>query len=104
MDRHRFRWNRRRDWVIARSSATAPVASLGASAIKRPAATPRRTWIIRGVVIVIALAVSYFFANKLWLHGDKALAVRGAAARTETISDKSIAVLPFTDLSEKKDQ
>ena len=85
-------------------TTTAPASSLGASAIKRPAATPRRTWIIRGVVIVIALAASYFFANKLWLHGDKALAVRGAAARTETISDKSIAVLPFTDLSEKKDQ
>jgi adenylate cyclase len=85
-------------------TTTAPASSLGASAIKRPAATPRRTWIIRGVVIVIALAVSYFFANKLWLHGDKALAVRGASARTETISDKSIAVLPFTDLSEKKDQ
>jgi len=83
---------------------TAPASSLAASAIKRPAATPRRTWIIGGVVIVIALAASYFFANKLWLHSDRELAIRGAAARTETISDKSIAVLPFTDLSEKKDQ
>jgi TolB-like protein/Tfp pilus assembly protein PilF len=50
-------------------------------------------WIIAGALIVIALAAAYFLAEKPWLRG------RGAS-----ISDKSIAVLPFTDMSEKRDQ
>ncbi len=85
-------------------AATTTPPSHGASGIKYPAATPRRTWVIAGTVVVIALAGAYFFANKVWLHGHSALAVRVGAGTSETVSDKSIAVLPFTDMSEKRDQ
>jgi TolB-like protein len=83
---------------------TTPTPSLATSAIKHPAATPRRTWVIAGAVIVLALAGAYFFASKVWLHGHSVSAVRVAAGPSEVISDKSIAVLPFTDMSEKHDQ
>jgi TolB-like protein len=64
------------------------------------AATPRRVWGIASVIVVMALSAAYLFVNKAWLHGHDASAGRTA----ETVIDKSIAVLPFTDMSEKKDQ
>jgi TolB-like protein len=85
-------------------ATTTPTPSFAASAIKHPTATPRRTWVIAGAVIVLALAGAYFFAGKGWLHGHSASAVRVGAGPSETVGDKSIAVLPFTDMSEKKDQ
>jgi TolB-like protein len=85
-------------------TTTEPTSSRVPHPIRRPAATPRRTWVIAGTVIVFALAAAYFFANKVWLRDHSASAVRVAAAPSETIRDKSIAVLPFSDLSEKKDQ
>ena len=85
-------------------ATTTRTPSLAASAIKYPAATLRRTWVIAGAVIVLALAGAYFFASKVWLHGHSASAVGVGAGPSETVGDKSIAVLPFTDLSEKKDQ
>src|SRR5271167_3495327 len=53
-------------------ATTTPTPSLATSAIKHPAATPRRTWVIAGAVIVLALAGAYFFVNKVWLHGHSA--------------------------------
>jgi TolB-like protein/Flp pilus assembly protein TadD len=81
-----------------------PIPSRAAHAVKRPAATPRWTWVIAGAVIVFALAAAYFFANKIWLHDRSASAIRVGAGPSETVGDKSIAVLPFTDMSEKHDQ
>jgi TolB-like protein/tetratricopeptide (TPR) repeat protein len=46
------------------------------------------------------LVAAYFLVDKVWLHGPGDAKAPQAAA----ISDKSIAVLPFTDMSEKKDQ
>src|SRR5450759_2773097 len=43
---------------------TTPTPSLATSAIKHPAATPRRTWVIAGAVIVFAVAAASFFSNK----------------------------------------
>jgi TolB-like protein/Tfp pilus assembly protein PilF len=63
--------------------------------VKRKATTPRRVWVIAGVLIALALAGAYFVSHKAWLSSHETAAV---------ISDKSIAVLPFTDMSEKKDQ
>ena len=60
----------------------------------------------RATIVVLAVALTYFVVDKFWLSKrsapvaaevETALAVAGAA-------DKSIAVLPFTDMSEKKDQ
>jgi TolB-like protein/thioredoxin-like negative regulator of GroEL len=66
------------------------------------ATTQHRLWIIAGAVIVLGLIVAYYSANRTWLHGYSAShAMAGPAL---TAADKSIAVLPFTDMSEKKDQ
>jgi TolB-like protein len=40
--------------------------------------------------------------NKFWL--EKHVTAEEPATATNVVSDKSIAVLPFTDISEKKDQ
>jgi TolB-like protein/Flp pilus assembly protein TadD len=73
-----------------------------APAKTRKVATPRRLWLI-AVTVVLALAAAYFLVDKTWLHGRDASANR-ALAPSSASSDKSIAVLPFTDMSEKKDQ
>jgi TolB-like protein/Tfp pilus assembly protein PilF len=65
----------------------------------------------RAIIAVLALALAYFVVDKFWLSRPVAVpehaseATRGTGAATSaTVSDKSIAVLPFLDLSEKKDQ
>ena len=60
---------------------------------------PRRLWLVAGA-LALALAAAYFLVDKTWLYGRDASAARTAG----TVTDKSIAVLPFTDMSEKKDQ
>jgi TolB-like protein len=82
---------------LALGSATSPANPKQASAVQRKAAMPRRAWVIAAVVIAVALAGA-FFVDKAW-H-----AKQGTTASTAVIGDKSIAVLPFTDMSEKKDQ
>src|SRR3984893_13015505 len=65
----------------------------------------------RAIVAVMAVALTYFVVDKFWLsrplavpeHASEATRGAGAALNTDT-ADKSIAVLPFLDLSEKKDQ
>ena len=65
---------------------------------------------IVGGVAVLSLALAYFGVDKFWLSKPVAteqpvaeVAPTIAPAAT-AISEKSIAVLPFTDMSEKKDQ
>jgi adenylate cyclase len=67
----------------------------------------------RAIVVVLVLAVAYLLTDKFWLSkhvttvqpvtivAPVAPAISPAA---NAISDKSIAVLPFLDMSEKKDQ
>jgi TolB-like protein/DNA-binding winged helix-turn-helix (wHTH) protein/tetratricopeptide (TPR) repeat protein len=62
-------------------------------AVAPQAATPRRGWLIAGALVVLALAAGYFIYR----------AGRGESTGSR-LSDKSIAVLPFADMSEKKDQ
>jgi TolB-like protein/lipoprotein NlpI len=64
------------------------------SAPVRESAMSRRLWGIAVAVVVLALLAAYFLAGSLHLQSPAAIA--GA--------DKSIAVLPFVDMSEKKDQ
>jgi adenylate cyclase len=65
------------------------------------------------IIVVLAIALAYFAVDKFWL--SKRLAMEhtavpvaaiasGAAAAAPAMQEKSIAVLPFTDMSEKKDQ
>ena len=62
----------------------------------RITATSRRVSIVVGVFLVLALLAAYLLVDKPLLHSH--------AAVTTPIADKSIAVLPFVDMSEKKDQ
>jgi TolB-like protein/tetratricopeptide (TPR) repeat protein len=72
-------------------------------------ATPWRAWIVAAVVTVVTVGLAYIVVNKFWLSkhaaGQRVTAVTAAAApASPEISDKSVAVLPFVDMSEKKDQ
>jgi adenylate cyclase len=67
----------------------------------------------RAIIAVLGFALAYFVVDKFWISKrvtqDKPVvsASRIAAASTPAvpaISEKSIAVLPFLDMSEKKDQ
>ena len=69
-----------------------------ASAVGLKAAATRQLWLIAAGIIAVALTGACLLAGKAWLSKHQ------ATASTAVISDKSIAVLPFTDMSEKKDQ
>jgi TolB-like protein/Tfp pilus assembly protein PilF len=67
----------------------------------------------RAIIAILTLALAYFVADKFWL--SKRVAGESAATQASTApavpgppaaapSEKSIAVLPFVDMSEKKDQ
>jgi TolB-like protein len=79
-------------------SKSSPLSGLTATQTgKRPGSAPKR--------IVVALAVvmftgAVFLAMRFWQskHGD------GPTTAIAHVSEKSIAVLPFTDMSQKKDQ
>jgi adenylate cyclase len=67
----------------------------------------------RAIVAVMAVALTYLAVDKFWLSqhlatGNPAKPIASVAtstaSATTTISDRSVAVLPFIDMSEKKDQ
>jgi TolB-like protein/DNA-binding winged helix-turn-helix (wHTH) protein/Flp pilus assembly protein TadD len=65
----------------------------------RKTVMPRRVWVVVGsFVVALALIAAYFLGDKPWLSKHETM-VAGTV-----VSDKSIAVLPFADMSEKKDQ
>jgi TolB-like protein/DNA-binding winged helix-turn-helix (wHTH) protein/Flp pilus assembly protein TadD len=71
-----------------------------APTLQRRTTTPRPAWVVAGGIVALALAAAYFLGGKAWLskHAGE------TAATSVVVSDKSIAVLPFTDMSEKQDQ
>jgi TolB-like protein/DNA-binding winged helix-turn-helix (wHTH) protein/Flp pilus assembly protein TadD len=82
---------------------TGPADTAEAAVRERKTASPRRGWLMVGSVVVLALCVAYFVVDKVWL--SKRLTVKGETrAATVAVSDKSIAVLPFVDMSEMKNQ
>ncbi len=80
---------------LAPGSATLPTNADQTSAVHRKGTAPRRAWVIAASVVAVVLAGAYFVAHRAWLSSHETAAV---------IGDKSIAVLPFADMSEKKDQ
>src|ERR1019366_4103053 len=65
----------------------------------------------RAIIVVLGLALTYFVVDKFWIskhalsvEGEKALNAPATAPLPAVVSDKSIAVLPFADMSENKDQ
>jgi TolB-like protein/Tfp pilus assembly protein PilF len=73
----------------------------------RPA--PRTRWMVAGGAILF-VALAYFAVDKFWMSKRIAEETPVAAAPPKTvpalpaIPEKSVAVLPFVDMSEKKDQ
>jgi adenylate cyclase len=74
-----------------------------AATLQRRTTTPRRAWVVASGFVALALAAAYFLGDKAWL--SKHAGVKGETAATSVVvSNKSIAVLPFADMSEKRDQ
>jgi TolB-like protein len=83
---------------------------------ERPAVTAsltrRPTRLLVALAAVIVAALGYVVADKVWLSNHSqaqknvvyTAAVASASAPLAAAPEKSIAVLPFTDMSEKKDQ
>jgi TolB-like protein/Tfp pilus assembly protein PilF len=92
-----------------RRHLSAPPASATAAPGRPPlirAPPKRRTpWIAAAVVCAGALTLAYFVVDKFWLSKQAASGRTAAGApAAAAISDKSVAVLPFVDMSERKDQ
>jgi TolB-like protein/Flp pilus assembly protein TadD len=68
-----------------------------ASAVHRKGGAPPRGWVIAAIVVAVLLAGGYF-VDEAWHSKHE------TTASNAVISDKSIAVLPFVDMSERKDQ
>ncbi len=89
-----------------KAPAGTPAEKLTSHAPSRPesARSPNRTAIV--VASLIGLIVAGFAVNSLWLSSrhDASTSAPVTAPAAPTIPEKSIAVLPFVDMSEKKDQ
>jgi TolB-like protein len=100
MDRGRH-WSKLVEAVkkhLAFGAATSATNGIQASAVQRKAATPQWVLVIVAAVVAVVLVSGYFLVDKAWRSKPE------TTASTAVISDKSIAVLPFTDMSEKQDQ
>jgi TolB-like protein len=77
----------------------------GTSAAMVSAVHPKshRIRIVLAVGFVVVAALAALLADKFW-HARRAALGEPTTAATNVVSEKSIAVLPFTDMSEKKDQ
>ena len=80
--------------------------------LTRKSAGPRKTWMVAGATVLF-LALTTLVVDRFWLskraaeETSRAAVAPAAPVRvraTSVISEQSVAVLPFTDLSEKKDQ
>jgi TolB-like protein/thioredoxin-like negative regulator of GroEL len=85
--------------------AIIPAAAARASAGTASASPPRsprfRILLVAGLAVV-AVALGALLAGKFWLT-KRVTAQRPTSVATSAVNDKSIAVLPFTDMSENKD-
>jgi adenylate cyclase len=74
----------------------------GVSTITR--ASARRSVALVAVTAITMAALAFFAVNKFWFTKRGPSEPRLALASSTSIPDKSIAVLPFADMSEKHDQ
>jgi TolB-like protein/Flp pilus assembly protein TadD len=92
------------DSAVATDPIAAPVAA------GRSETLPLRRWVISAIAVVFAVLLGYLVVEKFWLSkqpaGERPIAAlpTSATPSTPAISEKSVAVLPFVDMSEKKDQ
>ena len=81
-------------------------------AVRTSQESARASWRSKAAVLVIsavlAVALAYFVADKFWLSKRVASSTVsmtvGARSQPAAVPEKSIAVLPFIDLTEKQDQ
>jgi TolB-like protein/DNA-binding winged helix-turn-helix (wHTH) protein/Tfp pilus assembly protein PilF len=69
-----------------------------------PATRHSRMWSLSVLVVVAALATGYPIARKLWPSKQAMTSGHETTAATVGITEPSVAVLPFVDMSDKKDQ
>jgi TolB-like protein len=81
--------------------AVAPGTSAGTASVAHRKS--RRNWILLAVGLAVVGTLAALLADKFWL-AKHAAAEKQTTAATSVVSDKSIAVLPFIDMSERKDQ
>jgi TolB-like protein/Flp pilus assembly protein TadD len=91
------------------ASAGARAAPPDRRPLERPPAS-RKPWLAAAAASLVALALVYVLVDKLKASKQAAsertaaTATSAAAPAAAVISDQSVAVLPFVDMSEKKDQ
>ena len=83
--------------------ATGPAHTPQARVMPRATPPSRRFWVVASACVALALAAAYFLGDKAWFS-SRATAMRETPVATVVVSNNSIAVLPFVDMSEKKDQ
>ena len=81
-------------------SVTAGTSAATASAARRRS---RNRIVLAAGLAVLVVALAVLMADRFW-PAKHIVAEQSTMVATSVISDKSIAVLPFTDMSEKKDQ
>jgi transcriptional activator of cad operon len=69
-----------------------------------PATIHSRGWLWVVLVLAAALAIGYPIARKLWPSKQATTAGQETSAATVGVGEASVAVLPFVDMSDKKDQ
>jgi len=89
------------------TASETPVAP-GSTAVQSSRRSGRLFWrstpAVWAIGAVLAFALAYFAVDRLWLSKRVAVVSASAAPTSVTAPEKSIAVLPFVDLSEKHDQ
>jgi TolB-like protein len=79
-------------------------------AASRAAGELRKRWTVAAAVAIVAAMLAWLLVDRFWLskHVAEEKPIAAIASATvpaaPAIADKSIAVLPFVDMSEKKDQ
>jgi TolB-like protein len=85
-----------------REPAAAPGRPAGRASAQSPIFRRRRVALTAGIGVLV-LVLAALIADRLWI-ARRGTAERATVPAESIVADKSVAVLPFTDLSEKKDQ
>ena len=98
----------------AAESAPEADGTLAASALERTSASAPRGWWLTATGVALAIALAYLVADRVWLSRNpaqlqsaaapKEASAAGRVAAAAAINEQSIAVLPFVDMSEGRDQ
>jgi TolB-like protein len=85
-----------------REPAAAPRGPVGSASAQSPRLRGRRFALAAGIGVLV-LGLAALISDRLWL-ARRGTAERATVPAEKKVADKSVAVLPFVDLSEKKDQ